>query len=89
MTCWDGGLLTLSLAYVLPTITYSTFQSFNGLNHIKNTGIRCLRAMLIRRENYLEENTYEQNSYQKFTGSDNAEVEGEKKPKHKPTPNIS
>lgn len=75
MTCWDGGLLALCLAYVLPTIAYSTFQSFNGLNHVKNTGMKCLQAMLIRRENYVEENMYEQNSYQEFTGS---EMEGEK-----------
>lgn len=54
------GACSLCLAYVLPTIAYSTCQSFNGLNHIKNTGIKCLQAMLIRRENYLEENMYEQ-----------------------------
>lgn len=63
MTCWDGGTFSLfALAYVLPTITYSTFQSFNGLNYIESAGINCLQAILTRRGNYLEENMYEQSS---------------------------
>lgn len=56
------GACSLSAWHVLPTIAYSTFQSFNGLNHIKNARINWLQAMLIRRENYLEENMYEQST---------------------------